>query len=92
MENSKDEVGFTIKFREDPILLDPRSDKLGARLVINLEKLYLSIKKLGLKVSNINEYYNYRSGKIRSKHLFSVAAKRDPAFDAREKTSICQLN
>ena len=50
LENSKDEMGFTIKFREDPILLDPRSDKLGARLVINLEKLYLSIKKLGLKV------------------------------------------
>ncbi len=59
LENSKDEMGFTIKFREDPILLDPRSDKLGARLVINLEKLYLSIKKLGLKVSDVNEYYNY---------------------------------
>ena len=49
LENSKDEMGLTIKFREDPILLDPRTDKLGARLVINLEKLYLSIKKLGLK-------------------------------------------
>ena len=59
LENSKDEVGFTIKFREDPILLDPRSDKLGARLVINLEKLYLSIKKLGLEVSDVAEYYNY---------------------------------
>jgi len=59
LENSKDENGFTIKFREDPILLDPRSDKLGARLVINLEKLYLSIKKLGLEVSNVDEYYNY---------------------------------
>ena len=59
LENSKDELGFTIKFREDPIILDPRSDKLGARLVINLEKLYLSIKKLGLKVSDVNEYYNY---------------------------------
>ena len=58
LENSKDEVGFTLKFREDPILLDPRSDKLGARLVINLEKLYLSIKKLGLEVSDVNEYYN----------------------------------
>jgi len=59
LDNSKDEVGFTIKFREDPILLDPRSDKLGARLVINLEKLYLSIKKLGLEVSDVAEYYNY---------------------------------
>ena len=52
-------MGFTIKFREDPILLDPRSDKLGARLVINLEKLYLSIKKLGLNVSDAIEYYNH---------------------------------
>ena len=59
LENSKDEVGFTIKFREDHILLDPRSDKLGARLVINLEKLYLSIKKLGLNVSDASEYYNH---------------------------------
>ena len=59
LENSKDDVGFTIKFREDPILLDPRSDKLGARLVINLEKLYLSIKKLGLNVSDASEYYNH---------------------------------
>ena len=44
LENSKDEVGFTVKFREDPILLDPRSDKLGARLVINLEN-YISPSK-----------------------------------------------
>ena len=49
--------GMTIKFREDPIILDPRCDKLGARIVINLEKLYLSAKKLDLKISNIDEYY-----------------------------------
>ena len=59
IENSKDEEGYTIKFREDPILLDPRSKKLGARLVINLEKLYLSLKKLGLEVSDVEEYYNH---------------------------------
>ena len=58
IENSKNEEGFTIKFREDPILLDPRSKELGARLIINLEKLYLSLKKLGLEVSDVNEYYN----------------------------------
>ena len=59
IENSKDEEGYTIKFREDPILLDPRCKKLGARLVINLEKLYLSLKKLGLEVSDVEEYYNH---------------------------------
>ena len=56
-ENAKNELGNTIKYREDPILLDPRNNELGARLIINLEKLYLSLKKLGLKNSNIDEYY-----------------------------------
>ena len=59
IENSKDVAGFTIKFREDPILLDPRFSELGARLVINLEKLYLSLKKLQLEISDANEYYNF---------------------------------
>ena len=57
-ENSEDEEGFTIKYREDPIVLDPRNKKLGGRLIINLEKLYLSIKKLDLKSSELNEYYD----------------------------------
>ena len=57
-ENAKDVEGFTIKYREDPIFLDPRSKKLGARLVINLEKLYLSLKKLELKTANVEDYYN----------------------------------
>ena len=59
IENSKDKEGSTIKFREDPIFLDPRSKELGARLIINLEKLYLSLKKLGLEISEIDEYYNH---------------------------------
>ncbi len=58
-ENSKDVEGFTVKFREDPIFLDPRLKKLGARLIINLEKLYLSLKKLGLKTADIEDYYNF---------------------------------
>ena len=57
LENTKDVEGFTTKFREDVILLDPRNTELGARLIINLEKLYLSIKKLELKISEIKNYY-----------------------------------
>ena len=57
MEGSKDILGFTFKYREDPIILDPRNKKLGARLIINLEKLYLSLKKLDLKDDNIENYY-----------------------------------
>ena len=57
-DGAKDDPGFTLKFREDQILLDPRCKKLGARLVINLEKLYLSLKKLGLYDADLNEYYS----------------------------------
>ena len=32
---------------------------MGGRIIINLEKLYLSIKKLNLKSSNIKEYYDH---------------------------------
>ena len=57
-DNSKDQPGFTLKYREDPIFLDPRNKDLGARLIINLEKLYLSLKKLDLHDADINEYYS----------------------------------
>jgi folate-binding protein YgfZ len=59
LDNAKDNEGFTLRYREDPILLDPRNKSLGARLIINLEKLYLSLKKLGLKDAKIEEYYSY---------------------------------
>ncbi len=57
-DNAKSESGFTIKYREDPILLDPRNKELGARLIINLEKLYLSLKKLDLHDADLKEYYS----------------------------------
>ena len=59
LENTKEENGFTTKYREDSIVLDPRNKELGGRLFVNLEKLYLSTKKLGLKLSNSDHYYNY---------------------------------
>ena len=55
----QDKSGFTIKYREDPIFLDPRNKQLGARLIINLEKLYLSLKKLDLHDTNLREYYSF---------------------------------
>ena len=56
-DNAKDVLGHTVKYREDPIVLDPRHKELGARLIINLEKLYLSLKKLELKSADPIEYY-----------------------------------
>ena len=48
----------TINYRDTPIFLDPRDNELGARIVSNLEKLYLTIKKLGLKITDNKEYYS----------------------------------
>ena len=58
-DEAKDAPGFTLKYREDPILLDPRNKQLGARLIINLEKLYLSLKKLDLQDSKLKDYYSF---------------------------------
>ena len=52
-------AGFTLKYREDPIFLDPRNKQLGARLIINLEKLNLSLKKLDLHNANLKDYYSF---------------------------------
>ena len=57
LDRAKDQLGFTVTYNEDKIFLDPRNKKLGARLIINLEKLYLSLKKLNLKSSEPEEYY-----------------------------------
>ena len=56
---AKDNPGFTLKYREDPIFLDPRNKQLGARLIINLEKLYLSLKKLDLQDTDLKDYYSF---------------------------------
>ena len=56
---AKDISGFTLKYREDPIFLDPRNKQLGARLIINLEKLYLSLKKLDLQDTDLKDYYSF---------------------------------
>ncbi len=58
-EGTQDLPGFTSKYREDPVFLDPRNKQLGGRLIINLEKLYLSLKKLNLKSEDPNIYYDY---------------------------------
>ena len=57
IKGTKDILGYTLKYREDPIILDPRNKNLGARLIINLEKLYMSLKKLDLKNDKIENYH-----------------------------------
>ena len=56
-DEAKDLPGNTFKYGEDAVFLDPRHKKLGGILIINSEKLYLSLKKLDLKSTNPEEYY-----------------------------------
>ena len=48
----------TIYFRDTPIFLDTRNSKLGARIFSNLDKLYLTIKKLKLKIIDESNYFS----------------------------------
>ena len=57
INNSKNHEGATITYRDDPFFIDPRNKKLGARGIVNLEKIYLSIKKLELKPEDSKNYY-----------------------------------
>ena len=57
LENAKDFEGSTVKYNDDTVVLDPRSKSLGGRLITNLEKLDLSLKKLGLKMEDTKKYY-----------------------------------
>ena len=48
--------GTTLEYRESPIFIDPRDNDLGARIISPLEKLYLTIKKLNLKIVGSKSY------------------------------------
>ena len=54
IENKKSK---TINYRNSPIFIDPRNNKLGARILSSLEKLHLTIKKLNLNIIKKDVYY-----------------------------------
>ena len=51
--NTKEE---TLLYRESPCFMDTRLPSLGARVLSNLEKLHLTIKKLNLKIIDKSNY------------------------------------
>ncbi len=51
-----DKKELTLEYRESPIFVDPRNSGLGARIISPLEKLYLTIKNLNLKISKSKFY------------------------------------
>tara|TARA_B100000886_G_C20421622_1_gene491875 strand:+ start:595 stop:1485 length:891 start_codon:yes stop_codon:yes gene_type:complete len=48
----------TIYYRGVPIFCDSRNKKLGARIFSNIEKFYLTIKKLNLKIIDNSNYHS----------------------------------
>jgi folate-binding protein YgfZ len=57
IQKIENKAGNTIEFRDSPLFLDPRNKKLGARILSSLEKLHLTIKKLGLKIIKPDAYF-----------------------------------
>ena len=51
-------IGSTASYRDDPVYIDPRNDRLGAKIISKLENIHLTIKKLNLKIIDKNKYYN----------------------------------
>ena len=60
VNNSKMLIGSTANYRDDPIYIDPRNDKLGCKVIAKLENIHLTIKKLNLKITKKEKYYNKR--------------------------------
>ena len=58
MNGSNLSKGSTTSYGEDPVYIDPRNDKLGAKIISKLENIHLTIKKLNLKISDKKNYYN----------------------------------
>jgi folate-binding protein YgfZ len=57
LQKTENKTDDTIKYRDSSIFIDPRNNKLGARIVSTLEKLHLSIKKLNLKIQDPKTYF-----------------------------------
>ena len=58
MNNSNLSKGSTTSYRDDPVYIDPRSDKLGAKIISKLENIQVTIKKLNLKIIDKKKYYS----------------------------------
>ena len=58
MNGSNLSKGSTTSYQEDPVYIDPRNDKLGAKIISKIKNIHLTIKKLNLKISDKKNYYN----------------------------------
>ena len=57
IKNSNLSKGYTISYEKDLIYIDPRSEKLGAKIISKIETAQTKIKKLNLNFADKNKYY-----------------------------------
>ena len=57
IDNSNLSKGKTINYEEDLIYVDPRNEKLGAKIISKIETIQIKTKKLNLNVVDKNKYY-----------------------------------
>jgi len=57
IDKSISSLGKTTNYRGDPVYIDPRNTKLGAKIISKLENIHLTIKKLNLKIVDKKKYY-----------------------------------
>ena len=50
--------GSTTSYQDDSVYIDPRNDKLGAKIISKLENIHLTIKKLNLRITDKKKYYS----------------------------------
>ena len=58
INNSSLLKGSTANYQDDPVYIDPRNIKLGAKIISKLENIHLAIKKLNLKITDKKKYYS----------------------------------
>ncbi len=57
IDNSNHSKGKTINYEDGLIYIDPRNDKLGAKIISKIETIQIKTKKLNLNVVDKNKYY-----------------------------------
>ena len=58
INNSNLSKGNTTNYKDDPVYIDPRNEKLGAKIISKLENLHLTIKNLNLIIVDKKKYYS----------------------------------
>ena len=58
INKSKIIKGLTATYQNDPVYIDPRNEKLGAKILLKMENMHQAIVELNLEIVDKKNYYN----------------------------------